>query len=268
MDLAALAALNVALYASALMAAGLALHVGLGVVEKPAASGALRMAAIAGAIALVVASVRFAALLQKVGGADAFAWAWRVHGNALLALAVGAAILLAAARARVLALPGAALIAASFALTGHTQALDTPDLAPLATAAHVTLAAFWFAAPLSLWPRESIADDVVSARLQRFSAIAILAVPVLFALGVWLALRLGGGLEALMSSDYGRVLLAKLGAAGAALSLGAVNRRIGVSSLRSGRTTLKRLLVGEAVAFFVALALVAWATTATGPPET
>lgn len=261
------AALNVALYASALLAAGLALHVGLGVVEKPAAPGTLRTMAIAGGMALVLTGVRFATLAQDIGGADAVVWAWRVHGNALLALAGGVAILVAASRAHVLTLPGAALIAASFGLTGHTQALDTPGLAPLAVAVHVTFAAFWFAAPLSLWPCASIADDAMIARLQRFSAIAILAVPALFALGVWLALRLGGGLEALVSSDYGRLLLAKLGAAGAALVLGAVNRSIGVTSLCTGRTTLKRLLAGEAVAFFAALALVAWATTAAGPPE-
>lgn len=166
---------------------------------------------------------------------------------------------------------GALAIAASFALTGHSQALEPPGLAPWALAAHALIAAFWFAAPITLWPKADLTDEVLLERNRRFSVLAVAFIPILFALGLWLLWRLAGGVEAAVSSLYGQLLIAKLSAASAALGLGAFNKFAVTAALQSsperGRVMLARTLTLDAVLFVIALGLVGWATTMTGPPE-
>lgn len=270
---------KLALYGSVLIASGLGLHVVLGIIDHAGLGAAMRGFVIASIAALAAAMLRLvllnAQLAGNLGGAldtASFAWIWQAHGPAFLTLAVGAALAAVAAALQARWLAGLAAIAmcASFALTGHVQALEPRGPAPLIVALHVGIAAFWAAAPVSLWPNDGIGDASLVKRLQRFSDGAVIVVPVLFAAGVWLAWRLAGGFTAVFASDYGRLLLLKLAVAAAALALGALNKRFVSVMLRTapthGRRWLKCTLTADTGLFALALILIAFATTFTGPP--
>lgn len=278
--LAPLFLVKIGLYASALTADGLAVHGALGIVEGDRLKATSRLAALSAALALAFCAARLLLINAQLGAGIAeafdeanFRWTWTMQGPAALAM-TGGAVLLALSflfAPRVLMGLGALAIAASFALTGHSQALEPPGLAPWAVAAHAIIAAFWFAAPITLWPRTDLTNEDVLRRARRFSAFAVAAIPVLLALGVWLLWRLAGSVEAAVWSFYGQVLIAKLIAATAALGLGAFNKFTVTTALQDspvrGRVLLARTLTLDALLFITALGLVGWATTMTGPPE-
>jgi putative copper resistance protein D len=125
-------------------------------------------------------------------------------------------------------------------------------------------------APITLWPSASLSDEIVLTRSGRFSRLALFIVPVLFAIGLWLAVVLAGSVNDLLSSAYGQLLIAKLVVAGAALGLGAYNKQIVTRKLShtpaDGRRALTATLSLDAVLFAGALIFVGLATTFTGPP--
>lgn len=274
-----LLAIKVTLYAATLLASGVSLHVSLGLIEPAGRRGA---AICAGAFALAALFLMSAKLLvinaQIAGGMEqafdsaSFAWTWRTQGMAALAIVFGAAAILLAVLTGVFGLAGIGAIAfaLSFALTGHSQALDSPGIAPWGVAVHVVIAAFWIAAPLTLWPSQRLSDIDLTGRLERFSSIALFVVPLLFMLGLWLAWRLAGGVQQLITSDYGRLLLLKLVIAAIALGLGGLNKFVTTPIMARdplrGRRLLTRSLIAEATVFGAAIMIVAWATTITGPP--
>ena len=275
-----LLAVKLGLYASALLAAGLGLHAGLGIVERAAHPRISRWAAISGAAAIAFAAFRLAVANAQLGGtigsifdSATLAWTWPNLGPSTVSFAVGGGALIFAALLR--SVPLAALssipLAAGFALTGHTQALEPPGLAPWAVGMHMLIAAFWVAAPITLWPSAELSDATVTARAEQFSRFALFMIPVLFALGLWLAIRLAGSANALISSLYGQLLLAKLAGATAALALGAYNKQIVTRLLREaprrGRRSLSVTLSVDALLFAAVLILVGVATTFTGPPS-
>jgi putative copper export protein len=267
-----------ALYGFGLTAAGLALHTVLGVVEPDRRAHALKRSALAASVAACLSGLRVlltnAQLSGNLGGAfdpASFGWTWAAQGSGTAAVFVSALALWSAAllSSRTAAAIGAIALAASFGLVGHAQALAAPGIAPWIAAAHVLLAALWFAAPISLWPSTAIEPTALLARVRRFSAIAIAAVPALFILGLWLLWRLAW--PDVLSSGYGLLLTAKLGVAILGLGLGSLNKTIVTKALETDTARGARLLSWtlrlEAAIFFIALALVAWATTLTGPPE-
>lgn len=271
---------KIGLYASALIAGGLSLHAALGIVERPRLARTLAFAAAVAGLAIAFSGARLVLVNAQLGAgigdafnATNFGWTWAMQGPATMALAGGllALLICLGVSSRTLMGLGALGIVASFALTGHSQALDTPGAAPWAVGVHVLIAAFWFAAPITLWPSPEIDDDALLARMDRFSAWAVIPIPILFVLGLWLAWRLAGGVEAVLSSLYGQLLLAKLSAASIALGIGAFNKYYVTKTLRTspsrGRELLKRTLCLDALLFAAALGLVAWATTMTGPPD-
>lgn len=271
-------AIKLGLYGSALLAAGLGLHASLNVVARKGLSRTLRSATIASAFATLFATLRLGLANLQLGGvaalfdAGAWSWTWPVLGPSSTAIAFGAVALAIAwrTRSRVAAGIGAVTLALSFALTGHSQGLDPTGLARWAVGLHVLVAAFWFAGPITLWPSSSLEDTALIARVAQFSAIATFAIPLLFTLGLWLALRLAGGWTALPTSLYGQLLMAKLFAASFALALGAYNKTIVTARLRTapetGQRVLKRTLSLDAFVFFIVLGAVAAATSFTGPP--
>jgi putative copper resistance protein D len=190
-----------------------------------------------------------------------------------MAVAIGAVALAAGwrLRSRIGAGIGAGALTLSFGLTGHSQALDTPGLAPGAVALHVLIAGFWLAGPMTLWPTHKLEQAALTARVTRFSNIAVAGVPLLFALGLWLALLLAGGWTPLLTSLYGQLLLTKLAAASFALALGAYNKSVVTALLRTapeqGRRALKRTLRLDVAFFLIALCAIAAATSLTGPPS-
>lgn len=132
------------------------------------------------------------------------------------------------------------------------------------------IAAFWFAGPITLWPARSLEETALTARMTRFSSVAVAAVPTLFALGLWLALLLAGGWTPLLTSLYGQLLIAKLAAASFALALGTCNKSIVTARLRAapeaGQRAIRLTLGLDAVLFLIALAAIAAATSLTGLP--
>jgi copper resistance protein D len=270
--------LKFGLYWFALAAAGLALHAALGVVEPDRrpdtlthAAWSATAAACLGLLRLLITSAQLAGRIEGAFDPISVSWAWSAQGSSAVALVVAAATLWGAAffRMRYVAAIGALGIAASFGLVGHTQALAAPSVAPWLATAHVLLAAFWFAAPISLRPSTAILADALLARVRRFSALAVVTVPVLFILGVWLLWQLAW--PALFASEYGLLLTAKFLIVIAALGLGSLNKTLVTRALAADPSRGVRLLTWtlrlEAAIFFVALALVAWATTMTGPPD-
>lgn len=275
----ALFAIKLGLYGSALLAAGLGLHTSLNIIARDDRQHAMRTATIAGLLALIFASLRLGLANVQLGGADALldpatlSWTWPALGPSSMAVAVGAVAVTAGwlLRSSIASAIGAIAFAASFGLTGHTQALESPGLAPWAVAAHVLIAAFWFAGPITLWPARTLEEPVLLARVTRFSNFAVTAVPTLFALGLWLALLLAGGWTPLLTSLYGQLLIAKLGAASFALALGAYNKSVVTARLQTtpeaGQRALRLTLGLDAVLFLIALAAIAAATSLTGPPS-
>jgi putative copper export protein len=268
-------ALRLALNAATLLAIGLAAAAAMGVIrpdERRGWRGAVRTLA---ALVIVLAGLRgLLGAVQLNGGLegalspDLLGMVGRFQGPSLCALIAGAA--LTALGGRLAPILGAIMLASGYGLIGHTRALEAPGPAPLVAALHVMIAGVWLAAPLVLWPRAGVSDARLAERLTRFGALARWLVPLLFIGGGWLALRLAGGFEPLVGSTYGRLLLAKLGAAGIALALGAANaflvtRAVAEDGLR-GRRLLKLTLGLDALLFTAALMAISAATSFVGPP--
>lgn len=274
----ALFAIKLGLHGSALLAAGLGLHASLNIIARKHRSRALRTASVAGLFALIFAALRLGLANVQLGGPNALldpvtlSWTWPALGPSSTTVAVGAVAMAAGwlLRSSIATAIGAVAFAMSFGLTGHTQALESPGLAPWAGAAHVLIAAFWFAGPITLWPARDLEEATLTARVTRFSNFAVAAVPTLFALGLWLALLLAGGWTVLLASLYGQLLIAKLAAASFALALGAYNKSVVTARLQTapeaGQRALRLTLGLDAVLFLIALAAIAAATSLTGPP--
>ena len=130
-----------------------------------------------------------------------------------------------------LGLGGGVLLTTS--LTSHSAAVA--DLTALALAAdwlHQAAVATWVGGlvalavvlPFSLRPLSASGRGALLARVvPRFSAVAMVAVALLFLSGVYLSWTHIGGLGVLLGTLYGQALVVKLGLAFAALTLGTVN---------------------------------------------
>jgi putative copper export protein len=264
---------------AALIAIGLCLHAFL-VIEKARVRPYLAGAAVSAVIALALAGLKLALVSSELGAGfkDAFnpstlSLAWTALAAADLALilgvilvAIGAALGLAS-----LACVGALTIAAAFGLTGHTQGLTQPAEAPVIVALHVLIAGFWVAAPASMRPSPAINDPDLITRLARFSTVAVIAIPVLVLAGLWLAFRILGGIGPLVSTDYGKLILAKLVVAVLAIGAGAVNKLLVPGMIARdgahGRRWLHLTLRVETVSFAAAILAVSLATTAWPPAD-
>ena len=273
-------ALRTGLNISSLLLIGIALHAAIGVVERETLK---RWRSLTIGLALATSTLAFARLLLlnlQMGDAstildpDLTAIGWMALGPSSLAFLVGAAgvVLGVALGQRIILGGGAIIVTAGFALTGHTQALSEPGVMPYVVALHAAAGGFWVAAPLTLAPTAMVSDDVALARLKRFSAAAMAAVPLLFIAGLWLAWVLAGGAAGLLGTAYGWLLMAKLSAAMAALGVGAFNQKVVTAKVATdppaGRRWLRRTLTAEAVLFVFAILAVSAATTLTGAGDT
>ncbi len=259
------------LYASTLLVAGLVVHHRSGIVRT------VPLVATLGTLILIAVSLRFILMMMQLSGGlgEPIDWAmapiiWEVNRAQILAFLLGAGSLILGrfVAHRVLPPVGAVVLIVGFGLGGHTVAVDDP-LLPVVVMVHVGLAAFWFAAPMTLFPRESAPTPELLVKLERFSQLAIWVVPLALALGTGLLLRLAGGLEATFATNYGQLLLVKLAFALVALTIGAYNKKVATARLRSepeiGSRLLQRTLTAEAVLFVFILVSVAVATTILGP---
>jgi putative copper resistance protein D len=261
----------------ALLTIGFTLHAALGVVERDSFRDMAFRVALTGAALAVFAVARLGILVAQMGDGVYFLdpelvpLAWMALGDSTLAVLAGAVVSIAAVwfRSKIIAGLGAAALSFGFGLTGHAQGLADPGLAPAMVTAHVLIAGFWVAAPVTLYPVAVIDNARLVARLQRFSGAAVAAIPIMIALGIWLAWILTGGPEQLFGTTYGLLLLAKLGAAIVAVGLGALNKQVITDRVNAdppiGRKWLRIALLCEATLFAAAIIAVSAATTIGAP---
>ncbi len=263
----------------ALLTIGFALHAALGIVERDSFRGLRSRIALAGLALAFFTKVRFGILIAQMGDGtnvldpELMPLAWMVLGDSTLAILAGAAVAVGGVwfRSPLTAALGAAALSFGFGLAGHAQGLADPGLAPIAVAVHVFIAGFWLAAPVSLYPAPRQEDSELLSRLRRFSSIAVIAIPVLVALGAWLAWTLVGSPEKLFGTTYGLLLVAKLAIGIVAMSLGALNKLVITAKVAAnpavGRKWLRVTLLCEATLFAAAIMAVSAATTIGGPVE-
>lgn len=266
--------LKLLIYLSTLGAGGICLSVASGVIEQPSARKWLSGATFIGMMAFLLAIGRFLLSGFQLGDWSLLPMVWELQRASILATGVGVLLVAISSRSpflaeRLLAFGAALSLACSFGLTGHTRGLEVPSFWPYLAMGHTFIAGFWMMAPAILWPRTMIADDILSSRVQRFGEIAVLAIPVLFISGSFVALHLGGGVEGLLASNYGRALAIKLAAALAILAIGAFNKLKVAHAFETEPETARRYLRVtlslDAALFIIALVAIAFATTVFGP---
>lgn len=262
------------LYGAALGGAGAGLHQAMGIVKHRRLfvwlGGAIACTAL---LRLLVVNAQMGGALAAAFSADHFQWMWAGIGDQTTAFLVGAALLSVSAFSpfRIFAIAASIVIAGGFGLAGHGAGLENPGPAPYVVALHTLIAGFWFVAPFTLWPRNAEPDGLTLHRTRMFSRIAVFIVPALFVSGLWLLWRIGGGIDGVISSLYGRLLLGKLALGAAILGLGALNMTVVTERLvaapASGCDALRATLRVDAILFLGVLMLIASATTFTGPNE-
>lgn len=264
--------LKAVFYAASLIAVGVGVHIAIGM---PLKVQWLRLAALLLVLALLLRlltlNIEISGGLGQVLDFSMFGWVWPGVRAQVIALSVGAACLAMGSvfLPRLFAGAGALMIATGFGLAGHTQALNAPGVLPMAVTLHVIAAGFWVLAPVILWPTAGQNFVALISRMHRFSRIAIMAVPVMIALGLWLAVEIAGPVSAVFEQPYGRLLLLKLAVASLALGIGAINKIYVTRRLEAGEGRalgILRLTLGIDLALFVVAVLaISAATTAFGP---
>lgn len=199
-----------------------------------------------------------------LGGPVGAVAGWRAAGFALLAVWAFAPRL-----GHAPGLAAAAALVWSFTTIGHVSSL--PRDWSTATVVHLGMAALWVGA---LWPLRSLArvgDPRAGAMAERFGRIAIWGVGALVVAGLALGWRLLGGIGPVLTTPYGWVLLAKLAAVSALLSLAALNKLRLSPALAAGDPAagprLARSIEWEIAVVAIILTLTAVLTIVTALPS-
>ena len=242
-----------------------------------------RWAALLGVAGCVIGALRLgvaAAWMDGSGAGLTDPSLWRLaaqsgEGAALglrgVALVLLSAALLRDRRPGALALLGAAGAAGSFALTGHVHRTASALPAGLLWV-HLLGVACWVGAlvPLLLIARRG-EPARIAPPARRFGVLAVPVVGALIAAGVLVLASLLESPAELWSSDYGRLVLLKLGAVAGLLACAALNKLSLTPRLCAGDARAVRALrisIGlEIVLALGILVLTAAFTTLTGPPS-
>ena len=141
---------------------------------------------------------------------------------------------------------GSALVATSFALTGHTAVHPDRWLLAPALISHVFIVGFWFGGIPALYLVTLREAPHLAARIvEAFSRVAIWVVPSLAIAGALIALLLVRHLTVL-GQPYGWLLLTTMTAFALLVGLGAANRlRLGPAVALGATRWFKRSLVAE-----------------------
>ena len=189
----------------------------------------------------------------------------------LAGLALILAILLPVRAAKWIALVGAVVTCASFALRGH--ALNDPrvPLSVLVTL-HIAGLAFWIGAfaPLSRAAKRE-PPGTAAALSHEFGTKALWVVAALVAAGAATLALLGAARPGAISTPYGQAFLVKLGLFAGVLALAALNKLWLTPGLQAGARGAGRRLrasIGvESLLIVAILAATATLTTTTSPPS-
>lgn len=166
-------------------------------------------------------------------------------------------------RSAVLRAAASALVALSFALSGHAATAAERWITVPAIWLHALGASFWLGALWPLWLTVRRLPPAQAAPvLERFSRCAFLAVGVLLAAGALLALLQLSSPADLVTTGYGQRLSLKLVAVAGLLALAALNRFRLTPALRTGQATiaqrgLRRSLAADMVLAALVLSLTA-----------
>jgi copper transport protein len=167
-------------------------------------------------------------------------------GGALLAAGLAAVSLAAPSLVmrRLTGLIALAVLAFAVSLSGHASSAPPEAITHRAVSVHVAAAAVWVGAlvPLALM-LAARASETATRALASFSRIVPWAVAALALTGGFLAAVQVRDPAALWTTDYGRVLLAKLALVAAMLVLAAVNRWRLTQPALAGDATARRRLV-------------------------
>jgi len=248
-------------------------------IQRTALGAKIRRLILAGALMLTICvaarllllNAELAGGLEHVLDFSMFDWVWTPNKAQTLGYLSGAGVILVGvvSRLRVLVILGAFVLLVGVALGGHTRGLEPPGLNPWIASLHVGLAAFWVTAPITLWPSQDVDDEELLRRMERFSAIAVWSVPLIFVGGVWLGTQLTGSFSAFLTTGYGRLLVLKLMLACGAFAIGGANKYWVTGKLRdnpaAGRRLLRRTLMVDSLLFACIVIAIASATSLTGP---
>ena len=163
---------------------------------------------------------------------------------------------------------GALVALVSFGLSGHVVTAGPRGWTIPPLVIHAALGAFWVGSLLPLLCALDAPAGESAPAVQRFSALAVVAVPLLILAGValtWIQVRRP---EGLFTTQYGLVLLVKIVLVGALLGLAALNRLILTPALARGEAGAARRL-GRSIQVEIGVVVLIMAATAalgTTPP--
>jgi len=164
------------------------------------------------------------------------------------------------------AVVGAALLVASEAFLGHTATTEPRLLIVLSDAGHLVAGGLWAAGAVMLAAtisRRHRRGAPLDAKLlaTRFSVVASWSLAVVAVTGAALAWGILGGFDALWTTTFGKVLLAKVAVVAVIAAIGAYNHKVLVPALVEGDEhadhLFRRTVTSEAALFGVVLALTA-----------
>lgn len=189
-----------------------------------------------------------------------------VRSAGLILLALG---LFAGGWTAFLALVGALAVVASFGLAGHTGSIGAVAMSLVTL--HVIAVAYWVGALVPLYGLTATAhQERLAPILSRFGSIAAGFVAMLVIAGLALIWVLLGSVEAVISSEYGRLVLLKLSVVSALLLLAAINKLRLTPAVAAGhpqaRQQLRWSIAGEIALVIGVFIVTAAFTTVTGPP--
>lgn len=177
----------------------------------------------------------------------------KVAGIRVLGLSSLAVALQVSGRLRgTTAVAGVVLITVSFALMGHTTMPSVGWILAPAIVLHVLIVTFWFGSLRPLIQVVQNESSPVAARVvEQFSRIAVVAVPLIFLVGLLMTIRLLPEWQAI-SSPYGLGLLGKMLAFAVLMGLAALNKwRLGPALARGGDAVARRFRVAAAVEWLI-----------------
>jgi putative copper export protein len=219
---------------------------------------------------LALDATRLSGDFAGAGDWDLQRLAWTSASGVSQSIQAGGLLVLAIALRRrgreTLPLAGLAGLAVctSFLLTGHTSHHPLRALLAPLLALHLLIVAFWFGSLLPLLYAVRLESPATAATLlERFSGLAVWAVPLIFVAGLTMATLLSGTFEVLRQ-PYGELLLAKIAGFGLLMVLAARNQWRLASAFATGGSSgaLRRSLLAEyaliAAVLSVTAVMTAW----------
>lgn len=168
----------------------------------------------------------------------------------------------------------------SMTIVGHTADIGNTWLMHGSDFLHGVVAATWFGGIVGLArylggikraPSGNVTPAEAASVVTRFSDVAGWALLLLAASGIVIAVRLTESFDALWQTDFGRLLLVKLGVVAVVVVLGGWNRTRLVPAIASERAPaaawghLRRTVLTEAVLLLVVLGITSFLVVATAP---